>query len=959
MKSGLLKAIFVLLSLLYLSRTYGQDSTSFQEILGDTLVKKGQTFYFSNNIDSALFYCEKSAEQFKAAEVWEKYIGALNDISYINYNTKEYIKFEAAALKAHEESLLYLNANSLYRITAFNNLYAHYYSLGDHNKAITICKEVLSLNTKNNAETSEIISSYLNLGNSFRFTGDYNNAVSFMKKALKIQQDTFPDDPEIADTYRDIGRVFRINNQIDSAAFYFEKAAQLLEPVKKNNPLSKIKTNNYLSLAELWIDNQDITTANAYVRKAANFVPNDFYQIRLDEVRGKILFNQGKYPQAIRSIKKAMDLARSTKKRNTLPYQARRLMELAKIYETSDDLEAALTNYQNALKVLSPNFESDLFQDNPEVSQLLDKPDALKILNNKARILYQYYTAQQKQTQLIAAYQTYLSATNLIKDFRQGIQTAESKSTLSEKNIEIYEGAIHCALELYTQTGEDSYKETAFYLAERNKALLLLESINEQSAKNFAGIPDSLLEQEKDLKLNITYFQKLSLENKSKNLSTQTIEENLFDLQQSLNTLTDNLEKTYPRYYDLKYRNEPSKISEIQQSLQASNKAFLEYFVGENDIYLFVLTSENLEIRKLENETLIRQQVETLRNLINQAPDAGFGMSEYNTLTTSANELYLQLIKPIVDQLHPDITDWVIIPDYYLNYIPFDILLRQQATAGKQSLSPKKLAYLFEDYNISYDYSITLHLKNQNRPKQNFKRTFAGFAPAFKTIDQAGSSRTCTKDELFALQCSEEEVGSIAALMGGQKFLGKAANRMSFETEVKDYKIIHLATHACIDEQDSKLNKIFLTDDYLSDSDLYNMELHAELAVLSACNTGSGKLIKGEGVMSLARGFINAGCSSTLISMWSVDDCATSDIMFNFYEGIKAGLTKEKALKAAKLKYLETVDKAKMHPYYWAAFLPFGEMEAIEMKTNAFKWYYPLAGIALLFLGYFFFFRKK
>ena len=135
------------------------------------------------------------------------------------------------------------------------------------------------------------------------------------------------------------------------------------------------------------------------------------------------------------------------------------------------------------------------------------------------------------------------------------------------------------------------------------------------------------------------------------------------------------------------------------------------------------------------------------------------------------------------------------------------------------------------------------------------------------------------------------------------------------------------------------------------------MELNSELAVLSACNTGSGELVKGEGVMNMARGFINAGCSSTLMSMWSVDDCATSDIMLRFYEGLKKGLNKDEALRAAKLSYLESVSKTKMHPYYWAAFVPFGDMAAMEIggKSNLLYYLLPIGLIVLLFL----FFRLK
>ncbi|MEM9824896.1 MAG: CHAT domain-containing protein, partial [Bacteroidota bacterium] len=129
----------------------------------------------------------------------------------------------------------------------------------------------------------------------------------------------------------------------------------------------------------------------------------------------------------------------------------------------------------------------------------------------------------------------------------------------------------------------------------------------------------------------------------------------------------------------------------------------------------------------------------------------------------------------------------------------------------------------------------------------------------------------------------------------------------------------------------------------------YNLQLNAELTVLSACNTGSGKLIKGEGVMSLARGFIHAGCPSVLMSLWSVDDCATSKIMLQFYQHITDGKSKDHALRLAKIDYLSTADRLHQHPYYWSAFVQVGNTAPLIFKKPFRKlWLIPLiAGVLL------------
>ena len=139
--------------------------------------------------------------------------------------------------------------------------------------------------------------------------------------------------------------------------------------------------------------------------------------------------------------------------------------------------------------------------------------------------------------------------------------------------------------------------------------------------------------------------------------------------------------------------------------------------------------------------------------------------------------------------------------------------------------------------------------------------------------------------------------------------------------------------------------------------DLYNLTLDAEMVVLSACETGIGELQRGEGVISLARGFVYAGAGSLVTSLWSVDDLSTKQVMELFYQNLKSGQTKDAALRNAKLTYLASTPQ-KAHPFYWAAFAPIGNMESIELGRGiGMGWY--LGGLAILLVGLFFFRRKR
>ena len=189
-----------------------------------------------------------------------------------------------------------------------------------------------------------------------------------------------------------------------------------------------------------------------------------------------------------------------------------------------------------------------------------------------------------------------------------------------------------------------------------------------------------------------------------------------------------------------------------------------------------------------------------------------------------------------------------------------------------------------EDFSIGYQYSASLIAAGEKKwPEKTETETarFVGFAPNFG--GGIAEARTCSDDMLYSLQCNEREVTAISEIMGGEAFTAARAGLDGFARRAESCRILHLATHACVDDTGNGLNKIYLSDGDLTQYELDNLRLNADLTVLSACNTGMGQLLKGEGMMSLTRSFMLAGSKSVLTSLWSVDDCATSDIMVNYY----------------------------------------------------------------------------
>ena len=303
----------------------------------------------------------------------------------------------------------------------------------------------------------------------------------------------------------------------------------------------------------------------------------------------------------------------------------------------------------------------------------------------------------------------------------------------------------------------------------------------------------------------------------------------------------------------------------------------------------------------------------------------------------------------------------MIIPDGELTYFPFELLLTDKPVQELTSYSASVMPYLFNDYNISYGFSATV----VNLTHQNAQQTKTGepaiFAPVFSS-EYIAENRSCHEDNLSYLQCNATEGERINGLVSGDIFTGDLTSIQQFREAASNAPILHLATHACVDEENEDGNKIFFADTYLTNEDLNTIGVNADLVVLSACDTGLGKLIQGEGLMSLSRGFLCAGAASTVMSLWSVDDCATSDLMVNFHQELKDGNNKSTALKNAKLNYLNQADKLHQHPYFWAPFVLSGNVAPIESLVD-FSWssslYFPLGALVLFFLILFCFQKMK
>ena len=287
--------------------------------------------------------------------------------------------------------------------------------------------------------------------------------------------------------------------------------------------------------------------------------------------------------------------------------------------------------------------------------------------------------------------------------------------------------------------------------------------------------------------------------------------------------------------------------------------------------------------------------------------------------------------------------------------MPFEVLTTENISFKR--INYKALPYLLYSNNFNYSYSATFLFENSNVTKRADKKLGA-FAPTYDNIDglqgEFSSFRQEYRERLFPLKGIKDEVQKVSELIDGDLYLDFDANEKTFKKVASQYDILHLAMHTIMDDQNPMYSKMAFTqnedsieDGFLNTYELYNMKLNSRMAVLSSCNSGSGKLHRGEGVMSMARGFIYSGCPSIIMTLWSVEDKSGVKLMTSFYENLLKGKTKSESLQKSKIDFINNADQLKAHPYFWSGYVVIGNNNAL---FASYKKHFIYAGIIFLLL---------
>ena len=790
-----------------------------------------------------------------------------------------------------------------------------------------------------------------NMANIYSLYRDYEKAETYYTRAIKLfKKDSLNNLERLGMVYNNLGIFYKERGLHNKATNFYNKSILLKKRVDPealyvtygNLANSYRLLGNYKKSEEHFINaiNQGIQQFG----KESYLLNHHFLNF------GLLKLDQKEYDQAKKLIKRSLDITV-----NNLGYvnsEASRCYEhLGLLCRLKGNYTQALQYYQRALVSLSDHFDDTTLQANPDPGEVISKSQLVNILKRKAKALAEL--KQNRKENLKTALSSYELALKTIGDLRTGYQSQESKLTLTANERETFINTIETAIELYQLTGESHFLNKAFRYAEESKAAVLYEAMQFNQALNMGNIPDSLESKEDQLKKDIWTFEELIFEERKKRKPNESRlnywNERLFELNREYEALIDKFEQEYPRYHALKYEQSPMKVSHIQKKMRRG-QTVIEYVLTERNIYAFLIDKKDFRLKTIPVDTSFTNKILSFRNLLSNRDFSNHSKKDFQRYNALAYQLYSKLIKPLNLEKNENLT---IIPDDLLSYLPFEVLVTEKDRFNQ--INYNELAYMVKKYKIGYSYSAKV-LYNQNLTDRNPVKKLAAFAPTYNNIEEITEYKSRTRQEyrerLYPLKGIKKEAQRITRIIKGDTYIDHDATEEVFKVQSGDYDILHLAMHTLVNDQEPMYSKMAFTqgkndneDGFLNTYEIYNLELNSRLAVLSSCNTGSGKLQKGEGVISLARGFKYAGCPSIVMTMWPVEDNSSIRLMEYFYQAISKGKSKDQALREAKLRFLENSDPLHSHPYFWAGYILIGNKTSLYEPLSV---WWIIGGTAVL-----------
>ena len=858
-----------------------------------------------------------------------------------------------------------------------NNIGVVYWSLGELRRAIEKYNEALPIcralgDRRGEAETLN------NIGTVYGSLGELRKALEKFNEALPIRR-VLGDRRGEAQTLNYIGVIYRSSGEMQKALEKFNEALLIWRAVGDRrgeaqalNHIGQV----YISLGETRKALEKFNGALP-IRQAIGDRRGE--SDTLNNI-GAAYRLSGEMRKAIEKYDEALSISRAISDR---PGEAATLNNIGKVYWSLGEAQKALEKYNEALPILrevgdrrseaaSLNDIGLVFNSLGETQKALEKfNEALPILrdvsdrNREADALLGIARVEQKRGNLTQARQIIEQAIDLVESLRTNIPGQELRSSYFANRQGFFEFYIDVLMQMRKQNQAAALDATSLAVSERARARSLLDLLAEARADIRQGVDGSLLERERSLqqRLNARAAAQVSLLNRkhtpeqadaaAKEIAAITAEYEEVQVQ---------IRARSPRYAALT-QPQPLGLTEIQQQALDEDTLLLEYALGEKRSYLWLVSQRSIDSYELPPRAELEAATRRVYELLTARPKRGTPPDPQ--LFAQAKTLSKMLLGPAAPQLGGK--RLVIVAPGALSYLPFAALPapedEKQSTGDYEPLVAKN-----EVVSIASASVLSL-IRRETAGRQRAAKSVAVLAdPVFEASDPRLESaknenssggmpaapaaaaelseltraiRTMNFSDARAgftrLAFSRQEAESIIALTpkgSGLKATDFSASRdLVISQQLSQYRILHFATHGLLNSERPELSGLVFSlvdqegnpqDGFLRLHEIYNLQLNADLVVLSACETGLGKEIKGEGLIGLTRGFMYSGAPRVVASLWNVDDLATAELMKLFYQRmLKDGMPAGAALRAAQLELSR--QKRWASPYFWAGFVLHGE----------------------------------
>lgn len=828
----------------------------------------------------------QSKDEYRIAQVSNSIAILAHDLGMFS-DALEYAKTSVDYFRLSEDQ---------YRISmALSNLSTYYSEAGLNDNARTTLIE--SLDLKQTLGNQDLIASdYLKFAELYIKQGNFDLALNYYIKYLEITEVLYARGKQI-NALHSIGIIYNALNKPKEALHYFEKSADLAKQVKyKPNP------HNTLAMGDSYKKLGDLTTAQSYFKDALNiFLERDetlniaTVHIELADLYRHLDKNQ----EALREIdsaEKYINLSESLRLRG-------------KLNQTKSVIYTSLKDYPNALNTTHKALKySGYLSSDVVAEQLMNAAKIHHQIGSDSSFVYANYAFEE------------------IERTRLSIQSEDLQPSLFKEYSKFYNEVASWYL-----TEQNNVNE-AFELIERSKSRTLLDKL----ASNVAL--EDIVDESELIEINQAE-QHLKKLYRTLDITTDSVK--IRELRDDILKEELNYEKIINELYinnaDLKRLSDPSiaSIEEIQ-NLNTKTTAFIEYFFTDDKLYTIWITDTDKGYFVSETNKNISAFI---NDKVNQFREAIEDIEDFDTLHKLSEPIYNYLLKAFIDE-NPNKKKLVIIPDKSIAYLPFDALITENS-------------FLIENYNFKYLPSASLYKFISTSASHHTDDLLAFAGSNFSNGDNKTSNAN-----VASLPASLLEIDFVSNQFESPSVLyeNNIAKQPIKEIDLSSYKYIHLASHAYVNEENPLQSGLLLSSNntnidytdsnYLTSLEISNLTIAADLVVLSACNTGYGNIVEGEGLLGLQRSFLKAGAASVMVSLWSIYDRSTAYFMGEFYNQLNVLEKEEMTLWNRFLSYFDWYDaplfdyKAKAnrdaklfmlkhpyynHPVYWAPFILIGK----------------------------------